>query len=56
MEYRTKQRILNKEIANGHKTLKEMFKVLSQPGNTNQNNSEDLSYTHQNGWDQNIVR
>ena len=49
MGHSTKQRILNKGISNGWEALKEMFKVLSHQGNTNQNNSEVPSYTGQNG-------
>ena len=49
MGYRTKQRVLNKRISNGQKTLKEMFNTLSHQGNENQNNFEILSYTGQNG-------
>jgi hypothetical protein len=44
MGYRAKQRSLNKGILNGQQPHKEMFKVLSQQGNANQNNSEVLSY------------
>ena len=42
MWYRAKQRILNRGISNGRDTLKEMFKVLSDQGNANQNNCEVL--------------
>ena len=49
MECRAKQKILKREISNGQEALKEMFKVLSHQGNTNQNNLEILPYIKQNG-------
>ena len=48
MGYSTKQRIFNKRISNGQKTLKEIFSNLSDPENENQNDSEMLSHTCQN--------
>ena len=52
MGYKAKQRILNREILNVQEALKEMFKVLSNHRNANQNNSEVPPYTKQNGKDQ----
>jgi hypothetical protein len=47
MGYRTKQRILKREISNGQEALKEMFIVLSDEGNANQNNPEtEQPYTN----------
>jgi hypothetical protein len=48
MEYRDKQRILNRGILKGQESLKEIFKIQSHQGNVNQNNSEIPSYTHHN--------
>ena len=48
MGYRSKQRILNRGISNGQKTLKEMFNIVRCQGNANQMDSEILSYTCQN--------
>ena len=45
----SKQRNHNRRISNDWETLKEMVNFLSLQGNTNQNNSEFLSYTCQNG-------
>ena len=36
MWYRDNQRILNRRISNGQKTLKEIFNILSHQGNANQ--------------------
>jgi hypothetical protein len=44
-----KPRIHNRGISNGLETPKEMFKVLSDQNNANQNNPEILPYTNQNG-------
>ena len=52
MEYKPKQRTLNRRIYNGWKTLKEMFNILSYHRNANQNNSEIPPYTSKNGQDQ----
>jgi hypothetical protein len=49
MGYRDKQRINHNGILNGKETLKEMFKVLSDQGNENQNKAEIPPYTNQNG-------
>jgi hypothetical protein len=49
MEYRTKQRILNREILNDQEILKEILNILSHQGNANQNNTEISSFTNQNG-------
>jgi hypothetical protein len=49
MEYRTKLRIHNLVISNGWETPKEMFKVLSDQRNANQNNPEIPPHTSQNG-------
>ena len=49
MVQRTKQRILNRGILNIREAPKEMFNILSDQGNENQNNSEILSYTNHNG-------
>ena len=49
MGYKAKQIILKKEISNVQEALEEMFKVLSNQGNENQNNSEIPPYTKQNG-------
>jgi hypothetical protein len=46
VEYKTNQRILNKEISNGQEALKEMFIVFIHHGNRNKNISEISSYTH----------
>ena len=40
MGHKAQQRILNRRIPNGQEQLKETFKILSQQGNANQNNSE----------------
>ena len=48
MGYRSKQRILNKGISNGHETLKQMLNILSTQGNANKNDAKMLSYTCQN--------
>lgn len=49
MGYRAIQRILNNELINGWESLRQMFDVLSHHTNGHQNDSEILSYTHQNG-------
>jgi hypothetical protein len=49
MGYRIKLRIHNRGILNGLETLKEMFKVLSDLRNANQNNPETPPHTSQNG-------
>jgi hypothetical protein len=49
MEYKAKQRILNRGISNGQEALKEVFNILSHQENINQNYSEILSYTQHNG-------
>jgi hypothetical protein len=38
--YRSKSRILNREISNSPRTIKEMFNILSQQENANQNFSD----------------
>ena len=48
MGCRYKQRILNRKISNGQKTLREMFNIHSCQENANQNDSEIPSYTIQN--------
>jgi hypothetical protein len=48
MWYRVKHRILNKGILNGQEILKEMFSVLSDQGNANQNDPEIPPSTNQN--------
>jgi hypothetical protein len=48
MGYRTKHKILNREISNVQKALKEMFSVLNHQENANQNNSEVLLCTNYN--------
>lgn len=48
MEYRVKQRILNKGISNICEILKEIFNILSLQGNANKNYFEILSHTFQN--------
>ena len=48
MEYRAKQKILNRRISKSQEGPKEMFSVLSHQGNTNQNNSEIPSHTSLN--------
>jgi hypothetical protein len=45
MEYRAKQRTLNRDIDNGGQALKEMFKILSHQGNANQNNQDSILYS-----------
>ena len=40
MGHGTEQRILNRKISNGRKTLKEMFNILGHQRNENQNDSE----------------
>ena len=52
MRFRTKQRILNRRVSNGQKTLKEMYNSLSHRGNANKNESEIPSDTilHQSEW------
>jgi hypothetical protein len=45
---KSKQRILNRGISYGWETLKEIFNILSNQGNANQNDSEIPSYTCQN--------
>ena len=42
MEYRSKQRILDKGISDGWEMFKEMFSVLSHHGNMNQNNPDSI--------------
>jgi hypothetical protein len=54
MVYRAKQRIHNRGILRGLETIKAMFKVPSHQEITNQNDSESLPYTNQNGRDQNL--
>jgi hypothetical protein len=49
MRNRSKQRIHNKGISNGWEAPKEMFKVLSDQGNANQNNPEIPPHISQNG-------
>jgi hypothetical protein len=49
MCYRIKPRIHNRGISNDLETLKEMFKVLSDLRNANQNNPEIPPHTSQNG-------
>jgi hypothetical protein len=49
MEYRTKQKILNRGISNGLAALTEMLNILSHQGNTNQDDPEIPPYTHQIG-------
>jgi hypothetical protein len=49
MEYRAKQKILNRGISNGEEALLEMFNVISHQGNANQIDPEIPSYNHQNG-------
>jgi hypothetical protein len=49
MGYKAKQRIHNRGLSNGQEALKEMFKVLSDQGNANQNNTEIQPHTNQNG-------
>jgi hypothetical protein len=49
MGYRDKQKILNRGIPTGGETLKEIFKVLSDQGNANQNEPEIPPYTNENG-------
>ena len=39
MGYRSKQRIINRGISNGQKTLKELLNIFNHQGNPNQNNS-----------------
>ena len=41
-------RIHNRRISNGREALREMFKVLVDHGNANQNHSEISPYTNQN--------
>ena len=53
MGHRPNQTTLNRGIQNGLKTLKEMLNTVSHQRNVNQNNSEILSYTYQNGQEQN---
>jgi hypothetical protein len=48
-KYRTKQAIHNRGISNVWKAPKEMFKVLSDQRNANQNDPEILLYTDQTG-------
>ena len=43
-----KQRISNRRVSNGQKTVKEMFNILSNQGNVNPNKSEIPSYACQN--------
>jgi hypothetical protein len=43
------QRILDRGISNGQKTLTEKFNTLNHQGNASQNDYEILSYTCQNG-------
>jgi hypothetical protein len=40
MGYISKRRILNRGISNGQEALKEIFKVLFNQGNINQNHPE----------------
>jgi hypothetical protein len=49
MGYRAKQRLHSRGISNGQEALKEMFSILSDQGNTNQNDPEIPPYTNQNG-------
>ena len=50
MGYRPKQKINNRRISNGQKTL-EMFNILNHRGNANPNDSEIPSYIFQNDQD-----
>jgi hypothetical protein len=43
MRYRSKQRILIRGISNGQEGFKEMFNILSQQRNANQNDSGILT-------------
>jgi hypothetical protein len=52
MGYGSKQRILNRGIANGQETLKKGSRSLSHQGNSTQNDSEIPSNICQNGQDQ----
>jgi len=45
MGYRAKQNILNSGILNGQKAPKEMFNILSNQGNVNQNKPEIPHHT-----------
>ena len=54
MGYRTKQRIHNRGISNGWEALKEIFEVLSDQRNANQNEPEIQPYINQNGPDQKL--
>jgi hypothetical protein len=49
MEYRAKQIFHNRHILNGPEAVKEMFSILNQQGNANQNNPETPLYTNLNG-------
>jgi hypothetical protein len=48
MGYRAKQGIYNRRILNGQEALKEMSKVLSHWGNSNQNELAIPLYTNKN--------
>ena len=49
MGNKAKQRILNWRNLNGWEAPKEIFNILSQEGNANQNNPEIPPHTNQNG-------
>jgi hypothetical protein len=49
MGYRTKQKIHNRGISNGSGAPQEVFKVLIDQRNANQNDPEILSYNNQSG-------
>ena len=49
MGYSTKQRTHNRGISNGQEALNELFKILSDQGNANQNDPEIPPHTNQNG-------
>jgi Tfp pilus assembly protein PilN len=46
MQYRAKQRILNRGVSNGRQAINEMLNILSQQGNANQNDPK-ISTLHQ---------
>jgi hypothetical protein len=48
MEYRAKQKILNRGLLNGQETLKEMFNILSHQENENLKVHDIQPYTYQN--------
>jgi hypothetical protein len=49
MEYRAKKEFSTEEYWTAEKHLKKMFNILNHQGNANQNNSEILPHTSQNG-------